>query len=254
MAARDEGYSHFQEAMVWGKDHRALHLSTRMYGGKPGRAHTVGYMKSPDLGKTWQRADGTPIELPATQDTIDRIDSDHGKGDRSFRCGSIALGPGNTPYILYSDASRRPSAVFVAKPGEGGWEKASLIRSVGKVCPGWWAAMPGGLCFAQDGTAHVCLTAEPVADEAKAKAGGWGEEKQEVLWLQSRDFFKTVEGRRVSPQDPECPHWLPNMERPTGQHAVTAPGIIYTAGTRGDKNTDTVSNGVYWVDPCSDMA
>jgi len=247
LRAKDKGYSHFQEAMVWGMDRRTIHLSTRMYGGKPGRAHTVGYMKSMDLGETWQRADGTPLELPATQDTIDLIETDDGKGGRSFRCGSIALGPTDTPYVLYSDASQRPSAVFVAKPGEGAWEKMSLIRSIEQAASGCWAAMPGGLCFAEDGTAHVCLTAETVRDGAEGKAGGWGEERQEILWLASRDLFKTVSGGLVSPVDPACPHWLPNMERPTGHHPVSLPGILYTAGTRGGKNTDVVSNEVYWV-------
>jgi len=248
MAARDKGYSHFQEAMVWGRDHRTIHLSTRMYGGKPGRAHTVGYMKSPDSCKTWQRADGTPIALPATQDTIDRIDSDQGKGNRTFRCGSIALGSGDTPYILYSDASKRPPAVFVAKPGEGAWEKASLVRSIETVCPNWWAAMPGGLAFGLDGRAHVCLTAEPAPKNSTSKAAGWGEEKQEVLWLTSPDLFKSVKGRLVSSIDPHCPHWLPNIEHPTGHHSFSLPGIVYTAGSRGDKNTDVVSNEVYWVE------
>ena len=59
-------------------------------------------MVIPDEGRTWQRLDGTKLELPATGDTAEiifRSESDHG---RVVDSGAMALGPGDVPHIGYS--------------------------------------------------------------------------------------------------------------------------------------------------------
>jgi hypothetical protein len=146
MIADAGNYAHFQEALAWGPDHRTLHLSTRMYGGN--RAHTVGYMQSPDFGKTWQRFDGTKIELPGTSETIDVIAQDRTKQDLGYRCGMIAVDPAGTPHVLYSQAKPHPPDVWIATPGKNGtWKKRSLMPDITKVLPGWFGAMPGGMTF-----------------------------------------------------------------------------------------------------------
>lgn len=245
MVAEEPGYSHFQEALAWGADH-TLHLSTRMYGGKPGRAHTVGYMRSPDLGKTWEDARGNRLDLPATSQTLSLLASDLGRGDRVLRCGSIAVDPEGTPHVLYSDASAKPPQAWVATPTPAGeWRRHALFAEVRKALPGWSVAMPGGLAFGDDGRLHLALTAEPWNPE-RPKAQGWGDDVQEVMWLESADGSAYFDVKLCSTVDARCAHWLPNIERATGHNRVAEPGLIYTAGTRGDKNTDIVSNGVWW--------
>ena len=43
------------------------------------------------------------------------------------------------------------------------------------------------------------------------------------------------------------PHWLPNLERPTGHNRVDVPGVMYTAGVTGEGCHDILSNAVYWM-------
>jgi hypothetical protein len=246
--ADEAGYAHFQEALAWGPGHRMLHLSTHMYGGKPGRSHTVGYMRSRDFGKTWEGADGKRIELPVTSKAISVIASNRTKVKGRFRCGSIAVDAHGTPHVLYSEAEPRPSRAWIATPGPAGkWRRRPLLGHVTKVLPNWCVIMPGGITIGDDGRVFVTLTAEPVKPDPKDTSGGWGSPSWEVLWLESSDGGEHFAAKMVSKLDPTCPHWLPSIERPTGHNRVGVPGLIYTAGTPGKKNKQIVSNEVYWI-------
>ena len=41
--------------------------------GSYGLIQTVGYLFSPDAGRTWQRSDGTQVTLPVTAETFDVV-------------------------------------------------------------------------------------------------------------------------------------------------------------------------------------
>lgn len=248
MVSPEPGYSHFQDALAWVPDHQILHLSTRMYGGKPGKAHTVGYMRSRNCGKTWERSDGAHLALPATRETIDVIASDRDGGKHSFRCGSIAVDASGKPAVLYSDAVLRPTETWLASPdGSGGWTRTPLLPHMAKVFPKWSIEMPGGLCIAADGKMFVTLTATPPRADGKPQHAGWGHPRDEIVWLESEDGGKSFSARLVCEVNPQCPHWLPNIERPTGHNRVLRPGLLYTAGTAGRNNKQIVSNRVCWV-------
>ena len=65
--------------------------------------------------------------------------------------------------------------------------------------------------------------------------------------MTSADRGETFSFELISQPDRTVSHWLPNIEKPTGHHEVPfRPGIIYTAGSPGEKNTDILSNGVRW--------
>ncbi len=242
------GYAHFQEALAWGPDHRTLHLSTRMYGGKPGRAHTLGYMRSLDSGKCWERTDGKRIELPATSSTISVIAQDRPDGKRAHRCGSIAVDAAGRPHVLFSETSLPKPEAWIATPGKSGqWRRHPLLRYISKDLPGWCGAMPGGITFGADDRIFVALTATELKVLDGEKCGGWGSPRNEVVWLESSDGGRSFSAKMVSKPNPSCAHWLPNVERPTGHNRVDVPGVIYTAGTRGENNKQIVSNGVWWV-------
>ena len=243
MVSDEGGYSHFQEALAWGPDHKTIHLSTRMYGGKPEHAHTVGYMRSHDLGATWEDATGKGITLPATAKACTVLDDDS-EGPGGFRCGAIAVAPDGAPLILYSDNSKTPSQAWIVRldPETGAGQRQALQPFAAKLLPGVSVAMPGGITVGGDGRLHVVLTMAPAGSNV-----GWGGPPEDVIYLTAPRFGADFTACAVSLVDAETPYWLPNIERPTGHNDVPAkPGIIFQGGGPGQDNTQIVSNRVYW--------
>jgi hypothetical protein len=81
-------------------------------------------------------------------------------------------------------------------------------------------------------------------------ASTWGNPTNEVVAFRSNDEGRSFSFDLASHPNRDRSHWLPNIERPTGHHAVpTSPGILYTAGGPGDKNTQLLSNEVYFATP-----
>ena len=243
MISDEAGYSHYQDALAWGPDHKTIHLSTRMYGGKPGRAHTVGYMRSHDLGETWEDATGKAIPLPATSKTCTILASDKG-GPAAFRCGAIAIGADGAPMVLYSDAKPIPNHTWLVRldPKTGAQQRQALQPQAAKLIPGVSIAMAGGLSVDATGRLHVVVTMAP------AKSGvRWGNPPEDVLYLTAPKFGADFTTCAVSPIDPKVPSWLPNIERSTGHNQVPLqPGILFQTGGPGKKNTQVVANKVYW--------
>ncbi len=244
LQAEHPGYSHFQEALAWGPDHQTLHLSCRIYDGKPGRGHTVGYLRSPDSGKTWQRHDGTGVGLPATAKTVTVVAHASEQGGAELRCGSIAVDAAGTPHLLHSTGSGSSAAAWIASPDEsGGWRRLAVAAELPDELSGCRLTMPGGLTIRRDGRMFAALQ----AIRAQPTDDTWGHSTCEIASLESGDGGRSFTVRLLSELDPDCAHWLPSLERPTGHHRVNAPGVIYTAGPPGDDNRQILSNEVYWV-------
>ena len=233
--SRAGGYSHFQEALAWSPDHRRLHLSCRIYE-NGGRRETVAYMRSDDFGKTWQRRDGMRIELPATANTMDviavggRVD-----GLLSHKCGSVAVDPEGTPHILYSASNKSTAELLIASPNRGGWRKTPLANHLQDRWPAWRISPPAMMVFDRHGTMFVITTISH-------------ENKRELVMLSSRDQARTFTIEHVSQGIAGDRKMMPSLERPTGHNTVgSPPGLIFTAGTRGEGNDDLLSNAVYWL-------
>ena len=76
------GYGAFHNGLAWGADHKTLHLVQDFYeskGSRRGVHQAVCYMQSRDGGQTWQRADGTPVALPARFEDMDVLARSVGK-------------------------------------------------------------------------------------------------------------------------------------------------------------------------------
>jgi hypothetical protein len=242
LIAQKPGYAHFQEALAWEPDHKTLHLSCRFYDG--GQGHTVGYLRSSDRGKMWERSDGTRITLPANSDTATII----AKEETGLRCGSIAVDMSGAAYIPYSSSISSPSEMWIAwlEPS-GKWSRRSLIEEIGEMWPGWELSMPGGITFSSDGRVFIGLTMmKPVGLDDEKR---WGHSSSEIT-----ELVGTLDGelsvQMISESDGDIPHWLPSLERSTGHNIVGVPGLVYTGGSRGANNLQIISNDVYWAE-CS---
>lgn len=235
------GYVRFQQALLWGQDHRTLHLTLWIF--DENRAYTVGYLRSPDSGRTWERADGTPVLLPATRETVTLIDTKH----RDLRFGSIAVDGESTPYVLYSTCPSfaLPSQAWVVwLDGAGKWCRRSLTDELPKEWKGWSLAMDGAIHIAPDGQIFIVLA---LMKPETVSEGNWGHKSAEIVGMQASDIRGKFSVGLLSKPDMTVPHWLPNLERPTGHNRVDVPGVMYTAGVTGEGCDDILSNAVYWM-------
>ena len=235
------GYVRFQQALLWGQDHRTLHLTLWIF--DENRAYTVGYLRSPDSGRTWERADGTPVLLPATRETVTLIDTKH----RDLRFGSIAVDGESTPYVLYSTCPSfaLPSQAWVVwLDGAGKWCRRSLTDELPKEWKGWSLAMDGAIHIAPDGRIFIVLA---LMKPEIVSEGNWGHKSAEIVGMQASDIRGKFSVELLSNPDMTVPHWLPNLERPTGHNRVDVPGVMYTAGVTGEGCDDILSNAVYWM-------
>ena len=236
--ATEPGYVRFQEALAWGPDYCALHLTCHFFDSN--REYTVGYLRSPNGGETFQRSDGTRVSLPATAETVTVINKEH----TDLRYGSIAVSPSGTPHVLYSSDANLLSEAWIAwlEPS-GEWRRRPLLSEIPKEWRGWGLCMPGAIHIGSDGRIFIVLTLmKPEAEDET-----WGHPSSEVILFGAPDIGGTFTVKLISEPDITVPHWLPNLERPTGRNRVDEPSLIYTAGMRGKNNLDILSNEVCWV-------
>lgn len=256
LRARTPGYSQFAVGLAWGADHRTIHLNTRPYEGNPytmaSPMNTIGYLVSPDAGETWTKADGTPVTLPATAETIDVIAPDESPDGPRLNSGPLAVDARGVPHLIYTAAQHDASHLYVATPkAGGGWERRDLTPSL----PAAWQGcditlnMGGGITFSASGRATVVAVVFKLPPaERKDPIKLWGHPTTEIVRLWSDDGLLTWQSEILQPEDATQTHWLPNLERATGHNRVPdEPGIIFTAGSAGaNVNSLALANEVRW--------
>lgn len=235
------GYVCFQQQLAWGQDYRTLHMTLCIF--DENRSYTIGYLRSPDSGKTWERADGTPVSLPATRETVTLIDTEH----KDLSSGSTAVDTEGTPHILYCTCpfySLPSEAWIIWLDKSGKWCRRSLAAELSKGWEGWSPGPSSALHIAPDGRIFGVLS---LLNLDTLSENNWGHKSSEIIGLQAPDIDGKFSVELLSKPDESVPHWFPNLERPTGHNHVDHPGVIYTAGVAGEGCDDILSNGVYWT-------
>lgn len=251
LRSRYPDYAQFGESLAWGPDHQTLHLSCRIYETAEQKNfdawQTVGYLRSADAGHTWTKADGTPVTLPVTAETVDVIDHGGGQSGRSMAAGGIAVSPEGAPYVVHSRTEHDGGRMFVSTPTAAGrWSSRGLNAFLP---PAWREGgglyLPGALTFSGGGQlVAVVAVAKPPVD---VKDGYWGHPSSEIACFRADAGRENFSFSLLSKVDPREPHWLPNIERPTGFNRMpAAPGLIYTAGAAGGGLKDILTNKVWW--------
>ncbi|MEO7598580.1 MAG: BNR-4 repeat-containing protein [Opitutus sp.] len=248
-------YAQFASGLVWSPDRKTIHLGGRIYEsspdpmGKP--TYTIVYMKTSDLGKTWTKADGTPLTLPVNADSIDVLEADDPGTGLQLNSGPLAVDRDGVPHVLYTAKAKGHSQLVLATPAKGaGWDKRDLADVMPSTVRGWEVnlGMGGGMSISDTGRATiVAVVLAPPAEEV-GTLKEWGHPTTEVVRLWSDDGLKTFHSEVLAPMDPGEPHWLANIERPTGHNRVPEkPGIIFLGGVAGAGLKDLMlSNRVYW--------
>jgi hypothetical protein len=287
-------YAAFHSGLAWSPDRQTLHLSTSSYQGKTdesnrwGQIQSANYMRSPDSGRTWQRADGSPIDLPATSKTMDMLAWDESlypkPGIRNL--GALVVDSTGTPYVLYLRYNMEPPGqVFLVTPDERGeWQHLPLQAAVEKHWPGYAVIdCRSGMTITEDDLICVVLGIQPrehpvaeiertlwdqpyeyAADvystnEENARLGYesavvWARENpgvNKVAWLETRDGGQTFTARTPPDLEPGLTANQPSIEMPTGFNHIPAgsyPGLITFTGAASNPRDEVIDNNVYYVD------
>jgi len=240
-------YTRWQGAMIL--DGRTIHISFMVFERAMGDiGYAIGYLRSPDAGRTWERGDGEKVALPTTPQTIEIVDgAAKPDGSVDFRPGNIALDGEGTPWVVYSRLDRDPFEAWVARRTKTGkWEKVPLLPIIRRKWKNRGVKTPGSIVFAKDGTMYVAV--ETVISGTGDELAFWGHPSTEVVLLVSKDKGKTFDLFEVSESDASAANWLPNLERPTRHEPIGVPALIYTHGSRGKTNKDIMSNDVVWCE------
>lgn len=274
---RYQFYAAYHNALAWEPKHKTLHMSTGFYMGLRGDGsrklrglhQAIGYMRSDDFGKTWTKADGSPIQLPATTDTIDLIE----EGIRDARatnkpkagiqhCG-IAVDSTNRPFIVYVRHTPQPGRIFLVTPDDqGGWKHLPLQKVIEKHWPGL-GSIHCSVSMTRDDVLCLALTLAPLKHpQANWNPGIWGRPAfwlrdhpniKRIVWLQSSDGGRTFTTRNIIPHDPKIGTLLPTLEKPTGFNGVAKgkyPPLLYFSGlSRYRKKGEIIQNDVYYLQP-----
>lgn len=251
LRSRHLDYVHFQDSLAWGSDHRTIHLSCRIYETNPVKGEapieTLGYLCSPDAGVTWQRLDGSPVALPANADTVEILAHGGATTGRTLYAGALAVDPKGIPHLLHSIRENGIGRTYLATPApDGSWTRRDLQNFLPPAWRDHDFVMIGAITFSTSGRATIIGTL------AKLGPGeiDWAHPSNEIVRLWSDDHTRTFQSEVLGPLDPQTPHWLPNLERPTGHHAIPEePGIIYLAGGGGSGLKDLALNNQVWWRP-----
>ena len=264
-------YSAFHSGLAWSPDRKVLHFSTSTYQTRDenrwGMIQSANYMRSTDCGKTWQRADGSPIKLPATSETMDVLvrQESFNPCPGIWNLGAIVVDSGGNPYVLYSHYNMKPrgQVFLVTTDSKGRWKHLPLQAALDRHAPGWVVMdFRGGLTITEDDVIHLALSIVPWDHPAALKeqarwrypsligystnalsarfdreaALAWSREnpkKSAIAWFESRDRGKTFVAKTVLKHDPDIVYNQPSFEIPTGFNKIPAgssPGIVYFTG------------------------
>lgn len=259
------GYCAFACGMVVGSD-GTLHYVSDFYEGsglrdQRGFKQAVAAMRSLDGGRSWQKADGTPVEIPARPEDMDTLEIYRGNSHEPMALvvshGCIGVTSRGKPCVFYVSHLREPGEMILASPDDAGvWEKRFVSPSV----TGFPDHRPKGDCrgrfvMTADDRMHIILTLYPV-DRPGWQNGRPAEELKFVdsqvplVKLTSSDFGVTWSSRRLeSPYDGGLIQEL-NMERNDVNWPLRGrdPYSIFFDGlSRYPKRDEVINTRVYFA-------
>jgi hypothetical protein len=268
-------YSAFHNGLAWGPD-GSLHLSTGLFltfeadaGGDirehSGKYQGIGYLYSPDGGVSWERSDGTKVELPSTPETLELLEEKVSNQPKpGLTHGGITVNSRGQVFLGYTGHNPNPGEAFLMRrEGNSSWVRMPLHEAVAANWPGHGLTTVR-LTTAPDDT--LCLLGELVPLEhpdANWNPGIHGRpafwlrshpELHRIVWLESRDGGETFRSRDIIPRPAEGKgQHMATLERPEGSNHLLEgrlPGVLYFEG-ESDYPPEgvTVQNEVYFVQP-----
>ncbi|MCH2201593.1 MAG: BNR repeat-containing protein [Fuerstiella sp.] len=268
-------YAAFHEGLAWGPDHKTLHLSCQFFQGKSGNSlnwgtmQSVNYMVSRDFGRTWERADGSHVAIPATASTMDVLAAEESFDPKPGlrNTGAVVVDSKNRPYVLYyRNTPARPGQVFLVRANrDGQWQHLPLQAAMDKYYSGWAVVdCRAGFTITADDRLCMALTLAPI-DHPDARWDGKPLERyfhepaywqnffpkaRRIGWLESGDAGRSFISKEVLEKGPDVACLQQSIEMPTGFNAIPAgarPGLLYHTGVSSNPDGRIIDNDVFYV-------
>ncbi len=232
------GYSQYGNSLAVEAD-GTLHLGFHIYDTAPGnsRGHSLGYLRSPDGGTTWENAAGISMTLPVSPASSCFIEQGAGL---DMRIGNLVLDPDGRPWLAAVHIESQ--TVLLWHHDGSAWLSIDLGPVLAAQIPGW-VLVDATLCFDRHGALYVA------ASVAASTATTWfGDPSTEVVLLTSVDRGFSFASRLISNPDPTVSSWLTSLERPHGADPIDLPAFLYTYGNKGSGTTGGLPTEVMCIE------
>ena len=259
------GYAGYQTGFAWGPEHKMLHFVVDFYESyhtyKARGAHqAVCYMRSPDGGKTWQKAYGDSVKLPARPEDMDILGRHIGPGRNDLpppvilAQGSLVVDRKGVPHVLYISHQEKPGQVVIASPAATGtWQR----RFIHELPNAWPEHRPigcrGAFTIDAEGNEFALLELKPLSKGWKegkpSRSLKFSEEGKKLVWVYTKDGGKNYSTKLALPEKTIVNQ--PNVERSAGFNQIHSGGfppfLFFDGSSRYRKGKEVIQNNVFFV-------
>jgi hypothetical protein len=208
-------YAGYQTALAWGPDRKMLHFVIDFYESyhtnKARGAHqAVCYMRSPDGGLSWQKANGVSVKIPARPEQMDILGRHVGPGRNDspppviLSQGSLVVDRRGVPHVLYISHQKRPGQVVVASPNKDGQWRHRDVKELANAFPDSRpVGCRGSFTIDANGNRFALLELSPLGagwkDGRPMRALKFAVKDKRLVWLMTRDGGKTYSTKPALP-------------------------------------------------------
>ena len=220
-----KGYTHYHASIAIAAD-QTLHVAYNLY--YRGAAKHAGHMMSRDRGKTWELADGSPLDLPVGVAS----DAFFARTDEAFKVTNVVCDSKGLPWISLADARSKAGPTIYHHDGNAWSSFCPAKRTSGDV-PLAELSFQGSLAVDSQDRIYVALTrGTPVV----------GGITGDVILLYSADRGRSFRCLEVFAPDARLPHTGLSLERRSGHHPVETPWLLFSTGEKGP---DCFGKGIF---------
>jgi hypothetical protein len=237
-AGVEDGYTQYGNPLLLTPDGR-MHLAFHIYDMHPAAGKALGYMVSPDHGKTWTNVMGDTLDLPVTPDSPCFVIQNP---DIDLRLGMMAVDPEGHPWIFSAEMTTLPPTSTLWHHDGTTWIDQDLTQQITSNLPGY-SGFAGTMTIDRHGTFYILVE----APKDTITMHPFGHPTTELVLLTSIDRGNSFDFTLVSTPEDGLPSWQPNIERPFTSKPIDTPSFLYTRGHKGTGLTDPIFTTVQHV-------
>lgn len=208
------------DALGLGPD-QSLHVVYNFFEWDSLKGRKVGYMRSVDGGRTWQRSDGSPYRLPITFASAEAVAAGE---DADLRVGNVVADEHGHAFFVVHRYETSPKSARLVRLGSDGIHSLDLNQAL--------AAHPGVEIHGMSNTVLAPGNEIWVAAQVAQRDSEWGDPSTELFVFRTDHDLRPATATQVSETAP-VNNWLPSWERWVGHNRLGIPRLMYTRGEKG---------------------